>query len=83
MERDCLMKAMMHLNNLYGSNTLNPQVLFYDGHVSHFDDRVVLILLSHYIKPFIHKAVDSGNGHPNDDVPNLKLKGLYVQAIMN
>ena len=77
------MKAMMHFKNVCGENKLNPQVLLYDGHGSHFDDRVVHILLSHHIKQFILKADDSGNSHPNDDVPKLKLKGLYVQAIMN
>ena len=83
MERDGCMKAMMHFKNVCGENKLNPQVLLYDGHGSHFDDRVVHILLSHHIKQFILKADDSGNSHPNDDVPKLNLKGLYVQAIMN
>ena len=70
MERDGWMKAMTHLKNVCVANKLNPQVLFYDGHDGHFDDRVVHILLSHHIKPFILKAVDSGNVHSNDDVPN-------------
>ena len=83
MERYGRMKAMMHLKNVCVANNLNPQVLFYDFHDSQFDDRIVHILLSHHIRLFIIKAGDSGNIHTNDDVPNLKLKGFYAQAIMN
>ena len=77
------MKAMIHFKTVCGENKLNPQVLFYDGHDTHFDDRAIHILRSHHIKPFVLKAGDSGNCHPNDNGSNLKLKGLYGQVRMN
>ena len=77
------MKAMMHFKNVCVANKHTPKVLFYDGHGSYFDCRAVNILLSHHIKPFILKEVDSENGHSNDDVPNIKLKGLYVQYTLS
>ena len=60
LERDGCMKAMMNFNNVCVANNLNPQVLFYDDHAIHFNDRVVNILLYYHIKPFILKAGDSG-----------------------
>ena len=74
---------MMHFKTVCGANKLNPQVLFYDGHARIFDNRVIHILCYHYIEPFILKAGELGNDHPNDNGPNLKLKGLYSQARMN
>ena len=74
MDRDGWIKEMMHFKSVCGSNNINSIVLFYDDHYSHFEDRAIHILRSHHIKPFILKAGDSGNGHPNDDVPNLKMR---------
>ena len=83
MDRDGRMKEMMHLKTVCGENKLNIQILFYDGHVSNFDERDIDIPLYHNIKPFFLKARDSGNDQPNDNGPNLNLKGLYGQARMN
>ena len=65
------------------SKKLNPQFLFSCGHGSHFYDRAIHILHSHHIQPFVLKAGDSVNDQPNDNAPNLKLKGLYGQSTIN
>ena len=70
------MKKMMHFKTVCGENKLNSQVLFYDENDRHLDDRAIHILCSHHIKPFVFKAVDSGKDQPNDNGPNLKLKGI-------
>ena len=54
-----------------------PQVLFFDGHDSHLDDRDTHIMQSHHIPPVILKTGDSTNDQPNDNGPNLKLKRYY------
>ena len=77
MDRDGWMKAMSLLSKTCGSIKINPWVLFFDGHDSHFDDRATHILRSHHISPFILKAGDSTNDQPNDNGPNLKLKRYY------
>ena len=46
-------------------------------------ERVIHILHPNYIIPFILKAGDSVNNQPNDNGPNLNLKGLYGQVRMN
>ena len=56
------------------SNNINPQVLFFYGHGIHFNDRATNFLQSNHISPFIFKAGNSTNDHPNDNGPNLKLK---------
>ena len=83
MDRDVWMKEMMHFKNFYGVNNLNTQALFYDGHVRNFYDREIHIISSNHIKPFILREGDSGNEQPNYNRPNLNIKGLYDQAIMN
>ena len=81
-DRGAWVKEIVHFNNFCGLNQLNTQVLFYDDHDGHFGDRDIHILRSHHIKPFVLKVVDSVNDQPNDNGPNLKLKGLYGQARM-
>ena len=83
MERDVWMKEMVHFKTFCGENKLNTQVLFYDGHDRHFDERDIHIILSNHIKPFILNSGDSGNDQPNDNGPKLNLKGIYVQERMN
>ena len=68
----------MYFKIVCGSNKINLQLLFYGGHGSHFEDRAMHILLSNHIKLFILEA-----GEPNYNGTNLKLKGIYGQAIMN
>ena len=59
------MKEMSLFSRTYGASKLNPQVLFFDGHDSHFYDRATHLLRSHHISPFILKAGDSTNDQPN------------------
>ena len=62
---------------------LNPQVIFYDVHDRHFEDRALDILRKHNIQSVIIKAGDSVHYHPNHNNPNMKLKNFYANAIMN
>ena len=62
---------------------LNPQVLFYDGHGSHFDDRALDILRRNNIQSFILKVGDSVHDQPHNNVPNMKFKNLYNNVRMN
>ena len=80
MDRDGCMKAMSLFSITCGSSKINPQVLFFDSHDSHFNDRATHILRSHQISPFILKAGDSTNDQPNENGPNLKLKRYYSMA---
>ena len=77
MDRDGCMKAMGLFSRTSGARKINPQVLFFDGHDSHFDDRDIHLLRSHHISPFILKSGDYTNDQPNDNRPNLKLKRYY------
>ena len=76
-DRDVWMKAISLFGRTCVTSKINPQVLFFGGHDSHFDDRATHLLQSHHISPFILKAGNSTNYHPNDNVPNLKLKRYY------
>ena len=77
MDRDVWMKAMSRFSRTCGSSKINPQVLFFDGHGNHFNDRATHLLQSRHISPFILKAGDSTNDQPNYNGPNLKLKRDY------
>ena len=77
MDRDGWMKATSLFSSTDGASKINPQVLFFDVHDSHFDDRATHILQSHHISPFILKAGESTNDQPNDHGPNLNLKRYY------
>ena len=77
MDRDGWMKATSLFGRTCGASKTNPQVLFFDAHNSHFDDRATHILRYYHIFPFILKAGDSTNDQPNDNGPNLKLKRYY------
>ena len=35
-------KSIAHFSSIHFSNIINTQVIFYDGHDSHFDDRAVI-----------------------------------------
>ena len=83
MDRDVRMKAMIHFKTVCGSKKINPQVLFYDGHSSHFDGRAIHNLCSNHIEPFVLEAGDSVNDQQNDNGLNLKQNIFYGQAIMD
>ena len=76
-------KSMSHFPSMCCSSLLNPQVLFYDGHDSHFDDRALYIILKHNIQSFILKASDYVHDQPSNNGPNMKLKILYGNARIN
>ena len=74
---------MSHFASNCCSSPLNPQVLFYDGHDSHFDDRALEILRKHNIQSFILKEGNSVHDQSNYNGSNTKLNNLYGDAIMN
>ena len=74
MDRYIWMKSISLFSRTCVASKLNPQVLFFRDHDSHFDHSVTHILRSHHTSPFILKAGDSTNDHPNDNWPNLKLE---------
>ena len=83
MDSDGWHKAMSHFASMYCSSPLNPQVLFYCGHNSHFDYRSFVILCRHNIQYFVLKTGDYVHDQPNDNGPNTELKNLYGNKIMN
>ena len=83
MDRGGWHKFMSHFASNCCYSPINPQVLFYDGHDRHFDDRALDILFKHNIQLFILKAGDSVHDHPNDKGPNMKQNNMYGNAIMN
>ena len=74
---DGCMKSTMHFNYVCGSKKINTQVLLYDGHDSHFEEKAIQILRSDHIKPFVLKVGDPRNDQKNDNGPSLKQKGMY------
>ena len=62
---------------------LKLQVIFYDDHDIHFDDRALYILRRHHIQSFILKESDSIHDHPNNNDPNTNLNNFYGNARMN
>ena len=81
MERDGWMKSIIHFKIVCGSNNINKQVLLYDGHVSHFENRAIYILLYHHIKTFTLKAGDSGNDQTNDRESTLLVHSSHIRHI--
>ena len=65
------------------SSPLNPQVLLYDAHDRHFDDRELDIIRKHNKQSFILKAGVSVHDHPNNKDPNMKLKNVYGNTRTN
>ena len=80
MDRDGCMKAKSLFSRTCGARNINPQVLFFYGHNSHFDDRATYFLRSHHIYPFILKDGELTNNQPNNSGHNLKLKRYYSIA---
>ena len=84
MDRDGWLKAMTQFSNICGASPVNNQILFFDGHDSHFDDRSLTQMQSKNIQPFILKAGDSINDQPVviglvvDRVTHYKYEGLDV-----
>ena len=77
MDRYGWLKAMIQLSNICGASPVNNQILFLDGHDSHFGDRALTKMQRKNIHPFILKAGNSINDHPNYNRSNSTLKSLY------
>ena len=65
------------------SSPLNPQLLFYDGHDIHFNDRALYILRRHKTQSFIFKAGYSVHYQAKKIGPNMKLNNLYGNTRIN
>ena len=77
MDRDGWLKAMTQFSNICGASSVKNQILFFDGHHSHFNDCALTQMQRKNIQPFILKAGDFINDQPNDNRPNAKLEALY------
>ena len=62
---------------LSGASKGNIQILFYDGHDSHWDADALDIMATSFVQPFVLKAGNSENDQPNDNGSNAKLKSCY------
>ena len=71
---------MNQLSNVCGASTVNNQILFFDGHGSHFDNGKLRQIMCKNIQPFALKPGDSINNQPNDNVPNANRKYVYNVA---
>ena len=80
MDRDGWLKSTTQFSNVCGASPVNNQILFFDGHGSHFDDGALRQMMYKNIQPFVLKSGDSINNQPNDNGPNAKLKSLYNVA---
>ena len=77
MDRDGWLKSMTQFSNICGASPVNNQILFSDGHDSHFDDRTLTKTQIKNIHPFILQSGESINDQTNDNGPNSKRKALY------
>ena len=77
MDRDGWLKATTQFSNRCGASPVNNQIIFFNGHDSHFGDRTLTQMQRKNIQPFILKAGYFINDRPNDNGPNSKLKALY------
>ena len=80
MDRYGWLKAMNQFSNVCGDSPVNNQILFYDGHDSHFKYFELRKMMCKNIQPFVLKLGDSINDQTNDNIPNAKLKSLYNVA---
>ena len=69
---------MTKFSNICGASPVKNQILLFNGHDSHFDDRALTQMQRKNIQAFIIKAGDSINNQTNDNMPKSKLKSLYI-----
>ena len=79
-DRDGWIKSMNQLSNVCGTYPVNNQIIFFDGHDSHFDDGALIQIMCKNIQPFVLKSGKPINYQPNYNGPNAKLKSLYNVA---
>ena len=81
MDRHDWLKSMWRLSKVRAPPPLNHQVLLYDGHKSHFDDRAIEILRSHPTQQFSSSMTSQGtNNQPRSNGPNSRFKALCNKA---
>ena len=74
MDRYGWLKSITQLSTICGASSINNQTIFFDGHGSHFYDRILSYMGGRYIQPFLLNQGGSGNKQPNDNGINEKLK---------
>ena len=72
-------KYMAQFSSMCWSSPLNPQVLLYDVHDSHFYHRQFNIFCKDNIHYFILKAGDSVHDQANYNVPNMNINNMVMQ----
>ena len=65
---------MNQLSTICGASTIKNKMIFFDGHDSHYDDRVLSHMEDQYIQPLVIKLGNSCNDQPIYNGPNTKLK---------
>ena len=83
MHFDGWIKATNYFSFICGYSPLNNQVLLYDYHGRNFDKKAMNILWICHIESFVLKGGDSGNYQTNNNGPNLRLKNMYGDSIVN
>ena len=64
MDRDRWLNSTTQFTNICIASPVSNQIIFFDGHNSHSDDRTLTQIQSKNIQTFIIKVVDSINNHP-------------------
>ena len=80
MDRYRWLTSMIQLSKVYGASPVNNQIILFDGHDSHFDNRSLIHVERRNMQPFILKPGDSANNHPNDNGKNSKHKSHYNEV---
>ena len=80
MDRCGWLKATTQLSNVCGASHVNNQILFFDGHYSHFGEFTLRQMKCIKIQQFVLKSGDSINYQNNDNGTNAKLKSLLNVA---
>ena len=77
MDKDGWYKVINMFTKKAGASADNIQILYYDGHDSHWDSDALDLMCERFIQPFVLKAGDSENDQPQDNGSNAKLKSCY------
>ena len=59
---------------------VNNQVLFFDYHYRHFDNRAMDILIQNHVQTFVINSGNYLNDSSNDNRTNSKLKDIYIRS---
>ena len=77
MDRDGWYKSIRQFIALSGARVTNKQILFFDGHDSHWDADAMDLMSDNHVHGFFLKSGDSSNDQPNDNGFNAKAKAIY------